>query len=133
MYLSSLIECCRQSDSGVHVQESLHGHFLAFLVLVQPHLKRWLVALFQVLVKENVHSNAVVHSGQPLLEQHTPERYHTVSPPSIFPQIQLHFLSREIKSRLNGLMFHSKFEQFSTVDTPLLNKICKNKRLIVTF
>ena len=95
MYLSSLIECCRQSDSGVHVQESLHGHFLAFLVLVQPHLKRWLVALFQVLVKENVHSNAVVHSGQPLLKQHTPERYHTVSPPSIFPQIQLHFLSRE--------------------------------------
>ena len=27
------------------------------------------------------------------------------------------------KSRLNGLMFHSKFERFSTVDTPLLNKI----------
>ena len=27
------------------------------------------------------------------------------------------------KNWLNGLMFHSKFEQFSTVDTPLLSKI----------
>ena len=37
-------------------------------------------------------------------------------------------LFKSLNSRLNGLIFHSKFERFSTVDTPLLNKICKNER-----
>ena len=71
--------------------------------------------MFPVLVKENVHSFRAATVG-------------TANPREISCCVTSFQISRNsvalfesLNSQLNGLMLHSKFERFSTVDTPLLN------------